>query len=290
KRIQDFSGFFNDTFLVVYGNSLIDLNIAKLMSVHRRRGAAATVVLKDVTLSEVSNYAVVTRDDDGKITHFQERPEQHEALSTTVSTDVYVFEPGVLDILPSNFAAEINEHLLPALVTANSAVYGVVAPFASLSVNTLQNYWYASRQLMLEQLKGYQLPGAEIVPGVRTGLNVHIDLSKVEIRPPVYIGNSSYIGAGCKIYGPAVIGANCIIKDGAMLQECFIDDYTRISEIATLEQTVILGDKCIDPAGHVLDIKESDIGWLISDAREQEANVSDSAEQVIHLAKEVVHD
>jgi mannose-1-phosphate guanylyltransferase len=86
------------------------------------------------------------------------------------------------------------------------------------------------------KVQDYQLPGKEIRPGIHTGINLSVDFDAVEIIPPVYIGSSTYIDAGAKIYGPTVIGANCVIKGGAIIKECLIDDYTRINEIANLER------------------------------------------------------
>jgi mannose-1-phosphate guanylyltransferase len=55
-----------------------------------------------------------------------------------------------------------------------------------------------------------------------------------------------------------------------MLRECILADYTRISSVAALEQKLIFGSKCIEPSGRYLDIEESQIRWLMDDARNKE--------------------
>src|SRR5688572_17859262 len=47
KKIQEFSGFFDDTFLVLCGDAIIDLDITRAVELHKRNGALATIVLKD---------------------------------------------------------------------------------------------------------------------------------------------------------------------------------------------------------------------------------------------------
>ncbi|HEU4414382.1 MAG TPA: NDP-sugar synthase, partial [Candidatus Angelobacter sp.] len=69
--------------------------------------------------------------------------------------------------------------------------------------------------------------------------------------------------------GPAVIGSGCVIEAGATLERCILADYTRISSVALLEDKMVFGNKCTDPVGRYLDIEESQIGWIVDDARKK---------------------
>lgn len=64
KRIQDFNPFFDDTFVVLCGDALIDLNLTEVVKWHKKKGAIATVVTKSVPRESVSSYGVVVTDDD----------------------------------------------------------------------------------------------------------------------------------------------------------------------------------------------------------------------------------
>ena len=79
KRIQEFSGFFDDTFLVVCGDALIDLDLTRALEIHRRNNALATIILKDVPRESVSRYGVVETAADGRIVRFQEKPSVEDA-------------------------------------------------------------------------------------------------------------------------------------------------------------------------------------------------------------------
>ncbi|MGF1574649.1 MAG: NDP-sugar synthase, partial [Cyanophyceae cyanobacterium] len=79
RKIQDFSGFFDETFIVLCGDALIDLDITQVLDFHRSKNSIATIVLRQVPLDEVSSYGVVVTNEAGLITDFQEKPSQSEA-------------------------------------------------------------------------------------------------------------------------------------------------------------------------------------------------------------------
>jgi mannose-1-phosphate guanylyltransferase len=270
KKIQDFSGFFDDTFIVVCGDALIDLDFEKVLLFHREKNSIATIVLKEVPLIEVSKYGVVQVNESGRIIKFQEKPTPDKAISTMINTGIYIFEPAVFDYIPPEVHYDIGNHLFPALAEAGLPFYGVNIPFQWLDIGTITDYWHATREILLGKVKDYNLPGQEIQQGIRIGLNLRVDFSQIDMVPPVYIGSSTLIEAGAKIYGPTVIGANCQIKGGTIIKECLIEDYTRVKGIANLERLIVFGNKCIDPSGDALDIQETDISWLIEDSRREE--------------------
>jgi len=285
KKIQEFSGFFDETFIVLCGDALIDLDISKALELHRSRNAMATIILKDVPREEVYKYGVVETDADGRILQFQEKPSVKEAVSTTINTGIYIFEPEVLNHVPSDTEYDIGSQLFPALVAAGEPFYGFSLPFQWVDIGSIPDFWEANRAVLSGRVPGYRLPGREVRPGVRLGINVSLNLDRVEIEPPVYIGSSTFVGNESKIQGPSVIGANCIIESGAVVRECLVGDYTRIAAVAHLERKIVFGGKCIQPDGQFLDIEESDIGWIMDDAR-KETTLNDTQQMLYDLAME----
>ncbi|HOV88107.1 MAG TPA: NDP-sugar synthase [Syntrophobacteraceae bacterium] len=284
KKVQDFSNFFDDTFLVVCGDALIDLDVGKLREFHRSRGAVATIALKEVPLSEVYRYGVVAVDETGRILRFQEKPRPEEAVSTTVNTGIYMFDPAVFEFIPSGVEYDIGGQLLPALVQAGAPFYGISPPFRWVDIGSIPDYWAATRLVMSGKIRGISLPGREIAPGIYTGINLRLNPEKVNLTPPVYIGSSTFIGDGATIVGPTVIGANCIIEGGAILKQCVIDDHVKIADIADISEKIIFSGNYIDPKGQYLDLAEADMEWVITDAR-KEINISET-----HLLlKELAH-
>jgi mannose-1-phosphate guanylyltransferase len=270
KKIQDFSGFFDETFVVLCGDALVDVDFAEVLRFHRDRKSIATLVLRDVPPDEVSKYGVVQTDASGRIVRFQEKPARDQAVSSTINTGIYVFEPEIFQYIPSGVEFDIGGQLLPELVRNGQSIFGITLPFAWLDIGSVPDYWEATGLLLRGKVAGFTMPGNEVRPGVHCGINVQIAWDRVRIEGPVYIGSSTSVGDGATIIGPTVIGSGCVIQPGAMLRECILADYTRISSVAALEQKLIFGSKCIEPSGRYLDIEESQIRWLMDDARNKE--------------------
>jgi mannose-1-phosphate guanylyltransferase len=283
KKIQDFSGFFDETFVVLCGDALVDIDFAQVLRFHRDRKSIATLVLRDVPLDDVSKYGVVQTDASGRIVRFQEKPTRDQAVSSTINTGIYVFEPEIFQYIPSGVEFDIGGQLLPELVRNGQSIFGITLPFAWLDIGSVPDYWEATGLLLSGKVAGFTMPGNEVRPGVHCGINVQVAWDRVRIEGPVYIGSSTSVGDGATIIGPTVIGSGCVIQPGATLRECILADYTRISSVAVLEQKLIFGSKCIDPSGKYLDIEESQIRWLVDDARNKE----DLSESELLLFEEV---
>jgi mannose-1-phosphate guanylyltransferase len=288
KKIQDFSGFFDDTFIVLCGDALIDLDIGRLLEFHRSRGALATIALKEVPRSEVHRYGVVQTRENGRIIRFQEKPAVEEAVSTTINTGIYLFEPGIINLIPSGVEFDIGKDLFPLLVEQGLPFYGVSIPYQWVDIGSVADYWEATRLILAGEVNGYTIPGREISPGVHAGINIAANLDRITIVPPVYIGGSTRIGDEAVIIGPTVIGSNCEVEAGAVIRECIIGDYTRVRGVAELEKMIVFGEKCVEPTGGFLDINEFEISWIVDDVR-KDAVLSESQRFLYECAREIGH-
>jgi mannose-1-phosphate guanylyltransferase len=278
RRIQDFSGFFDDTFVVLCGDALIDVDFREAVRFHREREAIATIILRDVPRYEVFRYGVVATDARGRITEFQEKPAVEQAISTRINTGIYIFEPAVFDYIPSGRPFDIGGELFPALVAAGAPMYGVELPFQWVDIGSVPDFWEATQLALNGGIRGYRLPGREVLPGVRAGINVGWNPNRVKLRGPLVIGGSTRIGDGAVIEGPTVIGAGCVIEPGAVVRECILGDYTRVSSVARLERLLIYGNQCIEPSGEHFGIEEAGIGWVVDDARVRQEFGADQQE------------
>ena len=77
RRIQDHSGFFDETFFVLCGDAVIDLDLSLMAAEHRRHKAIASIALAEVDRQDVSSYGVVVTSPDGWIQDFQEIGRAH---------------------------------------------------------------------------------------------------------------------------------------------------------------------------------------------------------------------
>jgi mannose-1-phosphate guanylyltransferase len=268
RRIQDFSPFFDDTFVVLCGDALIDLDLTAAVKWHKSKGAIATIITKSVPQEEVSSYGVVVTDEDCRVQAFQEKPSTEEALSTNINTGIYIFEPEVFNYIPSGIEYDIGSQLFPKLVEIKAPFYAIPMDFEWVDIGKVPDYWRAIRGVLLREIKNVQIPGHEVAPGIYTGLNVAVNWDKVDITGPVYIGGMTRIEDGAKIVGPAMIGPNCWICSGATVENSVIFEWSRLGPGVRLVDKLVFGRYCVDKTGAAIDVQAAALDWLITDARQ----------------------
>lgn len=267
KRIQEFGGFFDDTFMVLCGDALIDLDLSAAVRAHWKSRAVASVVTLNVAREQVPNYGVVVCNDDGRITLFQEKPTIEEAQSTLVNTGIYIFEPEVIDLIPSGIEFDIGSQLFPKMVDKGLPFNAIRMPFNWIDIGRLSDYWEANQKLMLGRVSHISVPGREVMPGVWTGLNVKVDWENIRIEGPVYIGANSQIEAGCEIIGPTWIGHGCHLEAGANIMRSILFEHTRIGGRGRVSEAVVFGRFCVDKEGNPIHSGDTELDW-VGDARD----------------------
>jgi mannose-1-phosphate guanylyltransferase len=268
KRIQDFAPFFDDTFVVLCGDALIDLNLSEAVRWHREKGAIATIVTKTVPVEEVPSYGVVVTEPDGRIKAFQEKPSVKEALSNCINTGIYIFEPEVLDYIPPGVEFDLGSQLFPKLVETGAPFYAVPMEFEWVDIGKVPDYWRAIRSVLLGEVRNVAIPGHQVSPGIYTGLNVNVNWDKVDIKGPVYIGGMTKIEDGARIIGPTMIGPSCYICSGATVDNSVIFEYSRLGPGVRLVDKLVFGRYCVDKTGASIDVQAAALDWLITDTRQ----------------------
>ncbi|WP_017319375.1 sugar phosphate nucleotidyltransferase [Mastigocladopsis repens] len=269
RKIQDFYPFFDDTFVVLCGDALIDLDLTAAVKWHKSKGSIATIIMKSVPLEEVSSYGIVVTDEDGRVKAFQEKPKVEEALSTNISTGIYIFEPEIFNYIPSGVEYDIGSQLFPKLVEIGAPFYAIPMEFEWVDIGKVPDYWRAIRGVLSGQIKNVQIPGQQVAPGIFTGMNVAVNWDKVDITGPVYIGGMTRIEDGAKIVGPTMIGPNCWVCSGATVENSVIFEWSRLGPGVRLVDKLVFGRYCVDKTGATIDVQAAALDWLITDARQE---------------------
>ena len=283
RKIQNHSGFFDDTFVVICGDAVIDLDLGEMLAYHREKKAIATIALLEVGEDEIQNYGVVVQDANGLITEFQEKPPRELAKSRMVNTGIYIFEPEIINYIPESGPFDIGGQLFPLLAENGKGLYGLKLskPWHWLDIGRVPDYHKVNLMALKGEIPGYQPPGREIAPGIWEGLNVRVDLQGCKIVPPVFIGGSAEIQAGATVIGPAVIGAGSVIESGAHVENTVVIDHTRVTGNAYLNNKIVSGRYCVDAEGTVLDGKHTDVTWLFADSRSKTTGLTEDQRQII---------
>jgi NDP-sugar pyrophosphorylase family protein len=216
--------FLDDTFVIVSGDALTDINLAELVRVHRQKGALATIALKEVP--DVENFGVVITGEDGIIQSFQEKPRAAEALSRVANTGIYVFEPEIFSYIPGGQFYDFGKELFPQLVKCGAPFYGV----------TVADYWCD-----VGNIPTYRQAHADILAG-KVRVKTEGSILVGENKGRVLLGAGVQMGKNVKFRGSVVIGSGCQIGDNVVIGDSVIWSDTVIEAEASIQAAVIGAD------------------------------------------------
>ena len=121
--------FGEESFLVISGDALTDIDIGAFAARHREAGGVATLAVKRV--EDTREYGVVLHDRDGRVTGFQEKPSPEEALSDLGNCGIYMFTPQIFDYFPERPFVDWAKDVFPALLASD----------ALFQVHEVREYW-----------------------------------------------------------------------------------------------------------------------------------------------------
>jgi mannose-1-phosphate guanylyltransferase len=283
KKIQEFGRFFDETTIVLCGDAIIDLDIEAAIAEHKRKGALASVITREVPWDKVSDYGVVVADSEGRIQKFQEKPKREDALSNLVSTGIYIFEPEAIDLIPSGEVFDIGSQLFPLMAEKGLAFYAQKHDFQWLDIGSVTDYWSVLQSVLTGEVPGMDVPGTQIRDGVWVGLNTRVEWEGTTIEGPVYIGAGCHIEAGSKIIGPTWIGHGSHICAGAEVTRSILFEYTRVLPDAELSEVIVCADYSADREGNMVRLSEAQDSGLNNarDRRQRPRVKDDSADQAV---------
>jgi mannose-1-phosphate guanylyltransferase/phosphomannomutase len=234
-----------ETFLVISGDALCDVDLNGLIEAHRAKGAAVTIGLKSV--DNPLEFGIVVTDDDGRVERFLEKPSWGQVFSDTINTGIYVLEPEVLRHVPHDRPYDFSKELFPLLLEMGRPIYGHVLDGYWQDIGNLDQF----RQANFDVLEGtVQLE----VPGLRLRGNLWVsegvDIDELEpVEGPAFIGPDSRIANGASIGSYTVLSQGVIVREGARVSRSVVDVGTYIGRSAVIEGA-ILGRRC-DVRDHV---------------------------------------
>jgi mannose-1-phosphate guanylyltransferase len=210
RNVADYFG--SDSFLVMAGDALTDIDLTALREAHERNGGIATLAVKRV--ANVSEYGVVITGSDGRVQGFQEKPDPAEALSDLASCMIYMLEREIFDYFPDRPVVDFALEVFPALLEND-------VPF---HVHAIDEYWNDVGSLP-EYLQGNldALEGAVNVRGRGELLAPAGDAEAIEtgapgVSGPVLVGDGCELDPSARLDGPLAIGDGCVVGAGARVK------------------------------------------------------------------------
>jgi len=258
--VKKASKHINDTFFVLSGDVLVDVDLNKILDFHQKNNALATMVLTPV--EDPSQYGIAVLDDKNQIVKFLEKPSPHEVFSKIANTGIYVLEPEILDYITNKGEIDFSKDVFPQLLEEKAGMYGFVHDGYWNDLGRPKTYLQANYDVLNRKIKPEPY-GKKLVEGVgRLGdmwVGDGVDIkNKIRLIGPVVIGSGCVIEKNCVIGQNTIIGDNVHleknttvkgsvvfpdskVKEGSYLKDCIVDSSCTIERGSFIESGAILG-------------------------------------------------
>ncbi|MBI5480793.1 MAG: NDP-sugar synthase [Deltaproteobacteria bacterium] len=201
----------DETFVVVNGKVVIDLDLAAVVAAHRQAGALATMVVRPDP--DAARWGAIAVDEGGRVRDLL-------GAGGYMFTGVHVVEPELLARIPDGEQCIIR-----------TAYQGALRDHAPLHAFVQAGY-FAEHSTLARYLDGNValLRGATAAapPTALRGIDAAATVSPdAVIHEPVRLGPRARIGAGAVIGPDVVVGHDAEVAPDARLRECVVWDGAR---------------------------------------------------------------
>ncbi|MHB1087931.1 MAG: sugar phosphate nucleotidyltransferase [Acidimicrobiales bacterium] len=221
----------NDTFVVVNGDVLTDLDVTKLIQFHRDHGAEATIALHPV--QDPSRFGVVPTTPEGRVIAFVEKPPEGEAPTNLINAGTYIFEPSVLDRIAPTGRVSVERDTFPTLAAAGT-LFAMADEGYWIDTGTPQAFLRANVDLLWGRYE------SRVIEDVVNGVWRH---ASSVVDPSASLSNV-VIDRDC-VVGADVVLENVVLLPGAVIEAGAEVRSSIIGERAVIGESSILGVTCV---------------------------------------------
>jgi mannose-1-phosphate guanylyltransferase/phosphomannomutase len=239
------AGRLDDTFLVISGDALCDVDLTRLVEFHREKKASVTIGLKAV--ENPLEFGIVVTDEEGRVERFLEKPSWGQVFSDTINTGIYVLEPEVLQHIPKDGPYDFSKELFPLLLEMGRPIYGHVFDGYWQDIGNLDQFRQANIDALEERVR-LNIGGIRIRGNVWLGDGVDLD-DLDAIEGPAYLGNYCRIARGARVGPHAVLATSVTVRERARVVRSMVDSSTYIGRSSEVEGAIV-GRGC-DLRAHV---------------------------------------
>jgi len=232
----DKAGIGDETFIVVNGDVLTEIDVSALLEFHRERNGVASIALTPV--EDPSRFGVVSVDARGCVDAFVEKPPAAEAPSNMINAGIYVLEPEFLDRVPGGRRVSVEREIFPSLVEAH-LLYALGSDAPWTDMGTPEKYLEANLAWALRERS---------LTGPFDGLSgAHPDaaISNSFLHADVRVEEGAHVRDALVLEGGRV-------RAGAMVRNSVLGPNVIVGLGAVVDDLSVLGDGWEVAAGAVL--------------------------------------
>lgn len=219
----------DDTFLVLNGDILTDLDLGALLAFHRDRGAAATIALTPV--EDARPFGLVATEPDGRVIEFREKPT--ELVPGNVNAGTYVLEPDPLTGWARGETISVERDIFPALIQRGDLVYAFVSDAYWVDLGIPEKYLSAHFDLLEGRMREVHVEAPLVAEGADVDIRAHLGRwvvlaegvvvgADAELDDTVVLAGTR-IGSGARVVG-SILGPRVEVGDGALVDGCVLGE------------------------------------------------------------------
>ena len=209
--------------VVLSGDHIYKMDYAEMVDFHEKNGAACTIAVREVPLSEASRFGILNTNPDQSIYEFEEKPKKPK--STNASMGIYVFNWKVLrefliaDEEDPESSNDFGKNIIPKLLSAGHKLMAYRFDGYWKDVGTIDSLWEANMDLL----------GREPAFDIRGDEHSKI-CARNNALPSSYIDGGAvtvncFIAEGSEIYGTvrhSIISTGCTVGEGALVEDSVV--------------------------------------------------------------------
>lgn len=129
-----------EDFFVFYGDTVLDIDMRRMMQFHRSKRADATVFLHPNDHPYDSD--LVDVDHEGRVRSFYNKPHPDGFVAhNIVNAALFIFSPAVLAYIEPGVKCHIEKHVLPRCLEAGKSIYGYITAEYIKDMGTPERYY-----------------------------------------------------------------------------------------------------------------------------------------------------
>lgn len=223
KNAEKLIGY-DETFLVLNGDILTNMNYMELVEKHRESNTVATITLCEV--DDPSRYGIVELAEEKRIKRFIEKPAHKKAPTNLANAGIYAFDPKIFNYIPSERPVSIERETF-SILTRERKLYSYRFKGNWIDIGKLADYIKANRLFLDLNLKE-----------THQKRNVKIN-NQTEIEEPSVIGDEVIIGEKSRIGPYATVGDHITVGRGVRIENSIIFSNTLVSDFTSIRGAVI---------------------------------------------------
>ncbi len=237
--IKKMEGFLEGgPFILINSDIITNIKLDKVIDFHKKNNSRLTLVVRqDISPEQYDSIEICK---DGRIVHFVGASSMNIPGNTTrvMFTGIQIIEPEIFERIPEGQFCGTTESIFPQMIKDEVPVYGYLHNGYWKDMGNRENYLQVNSDALDERVS---------LKGVSPN-----ELNNPLIIPPVLVDRNCQVAENSQIGPYTVIGPNCNIKSGAIIENSILWEGVTIGAGSSIKGSVIAQNRTIGDGKNII--------------------------------------